>query len=67
MERGPELASTNTMSSLLYRGHAYVQQSETAQQPCVQLTYRRHVYQARVHNVKPSGIQLTYRGLHYTR
>ena len=40
------------MTTLLYRGHAYQQVKDAAQQQGVQLTYRRNVYQARQADVR---------------
>ena len=55
------------MTTLLYRGHAYQQVKDAAQQPGVQLTYRRNVYQARQADVRQAQVQLTYRGVSYLR
>ena len=55
------------MTTLLYRGHAYQQVKDAAQQQSVQLTYRRNVYQARQADVRQSRVQLTYRGVSYLR
>ena len=55
------------MTTLLYRGHAYQQIKDAAQQPGVQLTYRRNVYQARQADVRQTRVQLTYRGVSYLR
>ena len=55
------------MTTLLYRGHAYQQVKDAAQQPGVQLTYRRNVYQARQADVRHAPIELTYRGVSYLR
>jgi hypothetical protein len=54
------------MTTLLYRGHAYQQVKDAAQQPGVQLTYRRNVYQAQA-DVRQARVQLTYRGVSYLR
>ena len=55
------------MTTLLYRGHAYQQVKDAAQQQGVQLTYRRNVYQSRQADVRQSRVQLTYRGVSYLR
>ena len=55
------------MSTLLYRGQAYQQVKEPAQQLGLQLTYRRNVYQARQADVHQARVQLTYRGVSYLR
>jgi hypothetical protein len=59
--RGP------TRTTLLYRGQAYQQVKEPAQQQGVQLTYRRNVYQSRQADVRQARVQLTYRGVSYLR
>ena len=55
------------MTTLLYRGQAYQQAKEPAEQQGVQLTYRRNVYQARQTDVCQAHVQLTYRGVSYLR
>ena len=55
------------MTTLLYRGHAYQQVKDAAQQQGVQLTYRRNVYQARQADVRHTRVKLTYRGVSYLR
>ena len=55
------------MTTLLYRGHAYQQVKDAAQQQAVLLTYRRNVYQARQADVRQARVQLTYRGVSYLR
>ena len=57
------------MTTLLYRGQAYTQNTSGNQKPLVQLTYRRHTYQSRqaeAHAHVPQ-VQLTYRGVRYSR
>ena len=57
------------MTTLLYRGQAYTQNTVGNQKPLVQLTYRRHTYQARQveANAHVPQVQLTYRGVCYSR
>ena len=55
------------MTTLLYRGQAYQQVKEPAQQQGVQLPYRRNVYQSRQADVRQARVQLTYRGVSYLR
>ena len=55
------------MTTLLYRGHQYQQNSTNEGKPGVQLVYRRNVYQARQINSHRTPVQLTYRGVRYTR
>ena len=55
------------MTTLLYRGHAYQQVKDAAQQQGVQLTYRLNVYQARQADVRHSRVRLTSRGVSYLR
>ena len=57
----------HTMTTLLYRGHAYEQCNVPALKADVQLTYRRSTYQARQHQARQASVQLTYRGLSYVR
>ena len=67
MERGPELASLNNQSTLLYRGHTYSPNRCAAQKPVIQLTYRRNVYQSRQTTLQRIPVELIYRGVQYTR
>tara|TARA_B100000482_G_scaffold190714_1_gene174365 strand:+ start:178 stop:351 length:174 start_codon:yes stop_codon:yes gene_type:complete len=57
------------MTTLLYRGHAYTQNTSGNQKPLVQLTYRRHTYQSRQAEAQAHvpQVQLTYRGVRYSR
>ena len=57
------------MTTLLYRGQAYTQNTVGNQKPLVQLTYRRHTYQASQveANAHVPQVQLTYRGVCYCR
>ena len=55
------------MTTLLYRGHSYVQHKETQEQKdCVELTYRRNHYNTCRSNAKLEvNSQLAYRGNKY--
>ena len=55
------------MTTLLYRGHNYVQHKEQkAQKDCVQLTYRRNHYNTCRSTFKSEiKVQLAYRGQSY--
>ena len=55
------------MTTLLYRGHNYVQSKATkAQKECVELTYRRNHYNTCRSNAKSDAdSQFAYRGLKY--
>ena len=55
------------MTTLLYRGHSYVQHKETkAQKDCVELTYRRNHYNTcRAKAKSELNSQLAYRGHKY--
>ena len=55
------------MTTLLYRGHNYVQHKETkGQKECVELTYRRNHYNTcRDHEKSEVNAQLAYRGHKY--
>ena len=57
------------MTTLLYRGQAYSQNTVGNQNPLVQLTYRRHTYQSRQAEAQTHvpQVQLTYRGVRYKR
>ena len=57
------------MTTLLYRGQAYTQNTSGNQKPLVQLTYRRHTYQSRKAEAQAHvpQVQLTYRGVRYSR
>ncbi len=55
------------MTTLLYRGHKYVQhKEEKTQQDCVELTYRRNPYNT-CRNIAKSELnsKLAYRGRRY--
>ena len=55
------------MTTLLYRGHKYVQHKEQkSQKDCVQLTYRRNHYNTCRSTFKAEfNSQLAYRGQRY--
>ena len=55
------------MTTLLYRGHTYVQHKEQkAQKDCVELTYRRNHYNTCRSEAKSElKTKLAYRGLNY--
>ena len=55
------------MTTLLYRGHSYVQHKEAkTQKDCVELTYRRNHYNTCRNNAKHDmNAQLSYRGQKY--
>ena len=56
------------MTTLLYRCHAYQQNTAALGKPNVQLVYRRNVYQARQASSRSTlPVQLTYRGVQYLR
>ena len=55
------------MTTLLYRGHDYVQhkQPQKTQRP-VKLTYRQSTYTSAIDNLKSNSmIELTYRGIRF--
>ena len=55
------------MTTLLYRGHSYVQHKETKEQKdCVELTYRRNHYNTcRSQSKSELNNELAYRGQKY--
>ena len=55
------------MTTLLYRGHSYVQHKETKEKKdCIELTYRRNHYNTCRSNAKLEvNAQLAYRGNKY--
>ncbi|WP_320667382.1 DUF4278 domain-containing protein [Prochlorococcus sp. MIT 1307] len=57
------------MSTLLYRGHDYVQHKEPlTNKQCVELTYRRkHYNTCRNEAQRELHPTLSYRGVHYTK
>ncbi|HGY5532698.1 MAG: DUF4278 domain-containing protein [Prochlorococcus sp.] len=57
------------MSTLLYRGHDYVQHKEPAtQSKCVELTYRHEHYNTcRTSARRDLHPEMNYRGIHYTK
>ena len=57
------------MSTLLYRGHDYVQHKDASEQKqCVELTYRRkHYNTCRAQANRDMHPHLTYRGVHYIK
>ena len=56
------------MTTLLYRGHDYVQHKDPAPKQCTELTYRREHYNTCREEVQ-RGIHpsLVYRGHHYSK
>ena len=57
------------MTTLLYRGHDYVQhKDQVAQKQCVDLTYRHdHYNTCQVNAQKALHPELTYRGIRYAK
>ena len=56
------------MTTLLYRGHDYVQNKKVAEKQPVDLTYRRSVYKSRkIASASSEGALLNYRGVKYKR
>ncbi len=53
------------MTTLTYRGKAYVQNKEVAEKQFVELTYRRNVYITRREEVASQQPKLSYRGVSY--
>ncbi|WP_320665012.1 DUF4278 domain-containing protein [Prochlorococcus sp. MIT 1223] len=57
------------MTTLLYRGHNYVQHKKpVAQSNCIELTYRREHYNTcRDEAIRAMDNQLAYRGISYSK
>ena len=57
------------MTTLTYRGKAYVQKKEAAEKQLVELTYRRNVYTNRKDNASSNNekANLSYRGVNYQK
>jgi len=57
------------MTTLTYRGKAYVQNKEASEKKLVELTYRRNVYQSRQNNASSNNekAELNYRGINYQK
>ena len=57
------------MTTLTYRGKAYVQNKEASEKKLVELTYRRNVYQSRQNKASSNNdkAELNYRGIIYQK
>jgi len=57
------------MTTLLYRGHDYVQHKEPSAKSCVELTYRQDHYNTcrETLGIEDSHPTLSYRGRKYTK
>ena len=53
------------MTTLLYRGHKYIQHKQASDKAYVQLTYRRNLYSNATNQLTKEKILLTYRGKNY--